>query len=91
MVVWAGLAVSQLTDISREVVSSWRNDQEKRQARQAQTVIRDSHCVKVDLWLELTAWVPYLKGFSPLSLLEAREIPDDSREPELGVACNAMW
>jgi superfamily II DNA helicase RecQ len=90
MVVRAGLAVSQPADISHEVVSSWRNDQEKRQARQAQTVIRDSHRVKVDPWLELTAWVPHLKGFSPLSLLEAREIPDDSRESELGVACNAM-
>jgi hypothetical protein len=90
MVVRAGLAVSQPTDISQEVVSSWQNNQEKRQARQAQAVIRDSHRVKVDPWLELTAWVPHLKDFSPLSLLKAQEILDDSRERELSVACNAM-
>jgi hypothetical protein len=34
--------------------------------------------------------VPHLKGFSPLSLLKAQEILDDSRESELSVACNAM-
>jgi hypothetical protein len=34
--------------------------------------------------------VPHLKGFSPLSLLEAREILDNSRESKLSVACNAM-
>jgi hypothetical protein len=83
-------ALAPTTDITQEILCSWKNDQSKRQARQAQAVIRESHRVKVDPWLELTAWVPHLKGFSRVSLLEAREIPDNNKECELGTACKAM-
>jgi superfamily II DNA helicase RecQ len=81
---------SQTTDIGQSVLLSWQSDQKKRQALQAQAIIKDSHRVKVDVWLELTAWVPHLKGCSKTSLLEARELPESSKEHELGLACRAM-
>jgi hypothetical protein len=78
------------TDIQQGVLSSWQNDHKKRQALQAQAVIKDSYCVKADVWLELTAWVPHLKGCSRASLLEARELPNANKEHELHIACKAM-
>jgi hypothetical protein len=56
----ARTTASQNTEIGQSVLSSWQNDYKKRRALQAQAVIKDSHRVKVDVWLELTAWVPYL-------------------------------
>lgn len=90
MVVRASRAVSQTADIAQEVLSSWQNDHKRRRVLQEQAVIKDSHRVKVDPWLELTAWVPHLKGFSRASLLEARELPGDGKENDLSVACKAM-
>ena len=52
-------AAIQTTDIRQSVLSSWQNDHSKRQALQAQAVIKESHRVKADVWLELTAWVPH--------------------------------
>jgi hypothetical protein len=90
MAIRARPAVLQGTDIGQGVLSSWRNDQKKRQALQAQAIITDSHRVKADVWLELTAWVPHLKGSSRAFLLEARQIPEANKEHELNVACRAM-
>jgi hypothetical protein len=81
---------SQPTDIRQSVLSRWQNDDKKRQALQAQAIIKDSHQVKVDTWLELTAWVPHLKGCSRASLLDAQELAEANKEHELGVACRAM-
>lgn len=83
-------AASQPTDIAQGVLSSWQSDRKKRQALQAQAIVKDSHRVKADVWLELTAWVPHLKGCSRASLLEARELPEANKEHELSVACKAM-
>lgn len=90
MAVRARPTASQNIDIRQSVLSSWQNDHRKRQALQAQAIIKDSHRVKVDVWLELTAWVPHLQGCSRASLLEARELPEANKEHELGVACRAM-
>ena len=90
IVVQVDPVVQQTTGLAQEVVSSWQHDVQRRRALQAQAIIQDSHRVKVDPWLELTAWVPHLKGFSRASMLEARELPDDNKEHDLGVACEAM-
>lgn len=93
VVVQADATILQTTDLAQEILSSWQHDVQQRRALQSQTIIQDSHRVKADPWLELTAWVPHLKGFSRASLLEAREPPranEEHKEHDLGVACKAM-
>lgn len=61
MAIRARPTASENTDIKLSVLSSWQNNHKKRQELQAQAVIQDSHRVKVDVWLELTAWVSTLR------------------------------
>jgi hypothetical protein len=74
---------------------------EEREAAAAHETIQEGVRVQANPWLELTEWVPHLKGFPRAALLRAREpageeIDEDRQEEEmaceigLGEACKAM-
>jgi len=83
-------AALHMADAAQGLLSTWQHDQKRLEARQAQATIQETHRVQADTWLELTAWVPHLKGLSRASLLEAREPPEANQEHELSVACTAL-
>lgn len=90
MVVRTRPTASQTIGIGQSVLADRQNYHEKRQALREQAIIRESHRVNADAWLELTAWVPHLLGCSRTVLLGARQLPGAKHEHDLNVACKAM-
>jgi hypothetical protein len=88
-------------NLSQRIKADRQHQRDEREAAAAQETIREGVRVQADPWLELTEWVPHLKGFSRAVLLHAREpargeAREDSREEEiademgLGEVCKAM-
>jgi hypothetical protein len=90
MVVRTRPTASRAIRIGQNVLANRQTYHEKRQALREQAIIRESHRVNADAWLDLTAWVPHLTGCSRALLLGARQLPEAKHEHGLNVACKAM-
>jgi superfamily II DNA helicase RecQ len=87
-------------EIPQVVMADLKRKKEEQEVAAAQEPIRESTRQQADPWLELTEWIPHLKGISRAALLCARQPADEEvvvrgkreegKDSDLADACRAM-
>jgi superfamily II DNA helicase RecQ len=97
IVVEATVSESGMEDLSQRVKADRQHQREERKVAAAEDAIKEGVRVHADPWVELTEWVPHLKGVSRAALLRAREPAcgdgeGEDVEEDMGLddACKAM-